>query len=78
MTRMDHVSKIRTVPIYTGHSNLVYIHDPLGQNPRIARHTMSEVMGWALKLSEFRFIIEHIEGERNVWADLLTRCAAYP
>ena len=32
-------------------------------------------MRWALKISEFRYVIEHVPGERNVWADMLTRWA---
>ena len=32
----------------------------------------------ALKLNEFRFVIEHIAGEDNVWADMLTRWAVQP
>ena len=35
-------------------------------------------MRWALKLSEFRYVVEHFPGERNIWADMLTRWAVKP
>ncbi len=59
-------------------SNLVYLFDPYGRNPGIARHTASKLMRWAIKLSAFRYVIEHVPGERNVWADMLTRWAVAP
>ena len=30
-------------------------------------------MRWAVKLSAFIYVIEHLGGELNVWADLFTR-----
>lgn len=30
-------------------------------------------MRWALKLSAFKYVVEHIPGEKNVWADMVTR-----
>ena len=33
-------------------------------------------MRWAIKLSAFRYVIEHLPGDRNIWADMLTRWAA--
>lgn len=35
-----------------------------------------KVQRWALRLAEFNYTIEHIPGESNVWADILTLCAA--
>ena len=32
-------------------------------------------MIWAIKLSAFRYFIEHLPGEKNVWADILIRWA---
>lgn len=78
MCRLDYIICGRTVSIYTDHANLVYLFDPYGRNPCIARHTASKLMRWALKLSAFRYVIEHVTGERNVWADMLTRWAVSP
>lgn len=77
MTRMDYFVKKTVVSIYTDHANLVYIYDPIGPNPGLPRHTMSKLMQW-IKLSEFRFVIEHLQGSRNVWVDMLTRWAVQP
>ena len=38
----------------------------------MTRHTASKLMRWALKLSAFHYVVEHLPGERNVWADMLT------
>ena len=66
------------VSVYTDHANLVQLHDPYGKHPSIPRHTASKLMRWAIKLSAFRYVVEHLPGERNVWADMLTRWAVYP
>ena len=41
----------------------------------MSRHTSNKLTLWALKLSAYRFVIEHLPGERNLWADLLMRWA---
>lgn len=78
MCRMNYFTAGRTTSIYTDHANLVHIYDPYGQTPGIARHTANKLMRWDLKLSAFRYIIEHVPGEKNVWADILTRWAVQP
>jgi hypothetical protein len=65
----------RELSLFTDHANLIYIFDPTGQNPGIQRHTASKLMRWALRLSGYRYTIEHLAGGRNLWADLLTRWA---
>ncbi len=32
----------------------------------------------AIKLNDFRYVVKHLPGEGNVWADMLTRCAECP
>jgi RNase H-like domain found in reverse transcriptase len=51
MIRFERIVFGRQIHIYTDHANLVYIFDPYGQNPGIARHTASKLMRWAVKLS---------------------------
>ena len=75
MTRLDHIVMGRQVNIFTDHANLVYLYDPHGKNPGMPRHTATKLMRWALKLSAYRYVVEHLAGERNVWADMLTRWA---
>lgn len=53
----------------------VNLYYPYGYNPGIPRHTSSKLICWDLKLSSFRYVLEHLSGERNVWADMLTRWA---
>ena len=68
----------RKVAIFTDHAILLYLYDPHGQNPSIARHTACELMRWAVKLSFLRYVIQQVAGEQNVWADVLSRWAAIP
>jgi RNase H-like domain found in reverse transcriptase len=78
MIRFEHIDFGRLIHLYTDHANLVYIFDPYGQNSGIARHTASKLMRWAVKLSSFRYVIEALEGDRNLFPDLLTRWAVRP
>jgi RNase H-like domain found in reverse transcriptase len=73
--RLDYLLVGKTTDLHTDHRNLDYIFDPYGQNPTVARHVASKLMRWAFKLCAFRYIIHHVPGEANVWADLLTRWA---
>lgn len=41
-----------------------------------ARHIVHKTQRWAIRLAEFNYSIEHIPGESNLWADMLTRWAA--
>ncbi len=75
MCRIDYLVMGREVSIYTDHANLVQLYDPYGKHPGIPRHTATKLMRWAIKLSAFRYVVEHLPGERNVWADMLTRWA---
>lgn len=62
-----------TTHIFTDHASLTFIFDPYGHNPGISRQVTNKLMHWALKLSSYRYIIRFLPGDRNVWADLLTR-----
>lgn len=78
MDRLNYLVADRNISIYTDHTNLLYIFDPYGSSPNIPRHTENKITRWAIKLSTYRFEIEHVPGDRNVWADLLTRWAVQP
>ena len=68
---------IRTKPFYimTDHKNLEFI---FGSNVHLKMATRHKISRWALSLSSFDYIIQHIEGESNVWADLLSRWGKPP
>ena len=64
--------------VYTDHRNLHVVFAPLALEPALGRHIFSKVQLWALYLSQFPYVIEHIVGEQNVIADMLTRwCRGY-
>jgi hypothetical protein len=62
--------------ILSDHFNLKYIYAPLSLDPSLARHTVSKIQRWALKLATYNYRIEHIAGELDVWKDLLTSWGA--
>ena len=71
--RLDYLIIGHEVNVFTDNANLVYLYDPYGQNPGISRQTASKLMRWAIKLSAFRYLMIHLPGDQNVWADMLTR-----
>lgn len=62
--------------LFTDHKNILYMLAPSLFQTNVAGHIVHKVQHWALRLSEFKFTVEHIPGEDNVWADMLTRWAA--
>lgn len=75
MPKADHITAVRPVHIFTDHSNLTYIFEPYGCNTSINKSVSHKFVRWALRLSAYRYVIEHIPGDYNVWADPLTRWA---
>ena len=64
--------------VFTDHRNLLFVFAPLAFEPALGRHIVAKVQRWALFLSRFDYLIEHIDGARNVFADILTRwCRGY-
>eukprot|EP00924_Labyrinthula_sp_SR-Ha-C_P006998 augustus_masked-scaffold_8-processed-gene-6.62-mRNA-1 protein AED:0.40 eAED:0.40 QI:0/-1/0/1/-1/1/1/0/1501 len=55
---------------YTDHKNLVYILDPQQADNRSYADRLHR---WGLRLQRYNVLVHHIEGERNVFADLLSR-----
>ena len=62
--------------LFTDHRNLCYIFDPKATNPLAGKHTASRLERWAMRLIGLRYTIEFIPGDKNVFADLLTRWGA--
>ena len=73
MTRFDYITMGRTVHIFTDHINLLSMYDPAGTGQNLPRYAVNKLMRWAIKLTAFKYVIEHIPGEQNYWADLLSR-----
>ncbi|KAE9282551.1 hypothetical protein PR003_g27380 [Phytophthora rubi] len=62
--------------LYTDHRNLVYIFNPYATDGAMARYRADKLQRWALSLMSFKYVIEHVPGEENVWGDLLSRWGA--
>lgn len=58
--------------LYTDHRNLTYIFN----TKDLQKHKRTKLERWALLLQSFNYHIQHIDGEQNVWADLLSRWGA--
>lgn len=71
---MDHVlCGPNSVKIFTEHRNLLHVFAQLALFPNSPRYVLSKVYCWAILLSRFHLVIEHIDGSRKIFADLLTR-----
>ncbi|KAE8967332.1 hypothetical protein PR001_g28136, partial [Phytophthora rubi] len=58
--------------LYSDHRNLIFLFAP---SEEIKKHVRGKLQRWSLKLTELRYTIEHISGEDNVWADMVSRWA---
>ena len=73
-TRLEYLlQRKKGFRLYGDHKNLMYIMDPSYRPSSLKIFTEEKLQRWALKLFAFNFVIEHITGDDNVWADLLTR-----
>lgn len=63
----------KPVHVFTDHRNLLFVFSPLAMEPTLGRHIVTKVQRWGLFLSRFSYVIEHIPGNQNVFADVLTR-----
>ena len=68
---------IRAKPFYimTDHRNLTFM---FASNTHLKLATRHKISRWALALTCFNYEIMHIDGEKNVWADLLSRWGSVP
>lgn len=58
--------------LFCDHRNLIYVFAP---GKEVKKHIRGKLLRWAMKLMEYRYHIEHIEGANNVWADMVSRWA---
>ena len=57
--------------LFTDHKNLVWILDP--ERRKVVKNADDRLTRWSLSLMSYRFSVEHISGEDNVVADMLSR-----
>jgi len=63
----------RDTRIFTDHLNLLFIFNPLAIDSSLKKHIVNKVLRWSMTLSKFSYVIEHIPGEKNIMADIMTR-----
>lgn len=77
VTRLCHILAACTeFSLFTDHKNILYMLSPSRFDTNVARHIVHKTQRWALRLAEFSYTVEHIPGESNLWADMLTRWAS--
>lgn len=59
--------------LYTDHSNMIFIFDPLSVAPNLRQAAVRKVLRWAVRLSAYKYVCLHIKGEDCVWAVMPTR-----
>jgi len=75
--KLEHfIQRNRGVHIFTDHRNLVYIFDPAGRPAGTSKGTAGRLERWGIALSAVPYIIQHVEGESNDFADMLSRWGA--
>ena len=62
--------------IFADHKNLLFLFDPSYRPTNLKKFTVAKLERWSLRLHALPFSIEHIDGVKNVWADLLSRWGA--
>jgi hypothetical protein len=60
--------------LFCDHKNLIQIFSP----SQVTKPTAQKLQRWALEMQRFCYEIEHIKGDDNLWADLMTRRGANP
>lgn len=60
---------------FCDHSNLIQIFSP---SEETKKHTRGKLLRWALRISCLRYTIEHVDGDSNVWADIVSRWTSEP
>ncbi|POM60167.1 LOW QUALITY PROTEIN: hypothetical protein PHPALM_31012 [Phytophthora palmivora] len=59
--------------LLTDHRNLVYISDPYATDTGMQRYQADKLQRWTMTLMAYRYVEEHVKGDENVWADILSR-----
>jgi hypothetical protein len=62
----------RPFKLFTDHKNLISMFNPT----KCTKPTADRLLRWGIELREFRYVIQHISGEINCWADILSRWGA--
>ncbi|KAE9002974.1 hypothetical protein PR003_g16189 [Phytophthora rubi] len=58
--------------MYCDHRNLIHVFVP---HQSVKKHIKGKLLPWSMKLVNFRYVVEHVPGPANVWADMISRWA---
>ena len=64
----------RPAHVFTDHRNIFVVFAPLVLEPALGRPVMSKVQRWALFLSKYAYVIEHIVVQRDPLLLFTLRC----
>ncbi|KAF0702438.1 hypothetical protein AaE_015927 [Aphanomyces astaci] len=56
--------------MYCDHKNLIRVFAP---HDELKAHTREKLIRWADMIGQYRYVIQHIDGVHNLWADLMSR-----
>ena len=65
ITKFDYFLRSRPFVVLTDHRSLTYLDQREFNNAKIRQ--------WQEEISCYKFVLEYVEGESNVWADMLSR-----
>ncbi|POM76541.1 Hypothetical protein PHPALM_6208 [Phytophthora palmivora] len=60
----------RPFRMHCDHRNLIHIFAP---HESVKKHVKGKLLQWAMKLMNYRYVVEHVPGHSNVWADMISR-----
>ena len=66
------------VHIFTDNRNLTYILNPEACVTSVTKAMARCLENWKAVLGQYRYVTEHIPGERNCWGELLSRWVKVP
>ncbi|KAH7467435.1 Transposon Ty3-G Gag-Pol polyprotein [Phytophthora ramorum] len=58
--------------MFCDHRNLIHVFAP---DENVKKHVKGKLLRWSMKLMNYNYVIEHIAGPNNVWADMISRWA---
>jgi transposase InsO family protein len=75
--QFDHIlSAPKGFKVFCDHANIVSLFHPEAQSPTLAKQTVDKVYRWLFHLGTYRVLsMEHLPGQHNIWADMLSRSA---
>lgn len=79
VTRLSHILAVfDEFSLFIDRKNILKMMSPHRFGTNGARNVVHKAQRWVVCLCEFNYTIEHIPGESNTWADMLTRWASFP